>query len=48
MFRFWPVGPYSSLDEFVRIFETYRAMQHTLIYVVYDRLDEEVERKVGI
>lgn len=37
MFRFWPVGPYTDLTEFVTIFERYRALSHTLVYVVYDK-----------
>lgn len=37
MFRFWPVGPYKDLAEFVTIFERYRALAHTLVYVVYQK-----------
>ncbi|KAF8317668.1 acyl-CoA N-acyltransferase [Clavulina sp. PMI_390] len=37
MFRYYPVGPYLSLEEMVILFELYRSWAHTLVYVVYDK-----------
>lgn len=37
MFRYWPVGPYKDIDDLVTIFELYREMSHTLVYVVFDK-----------
>lgn len=46
MFHYWPVGPYKDLADLVAIFERYRALAHTLIYVVYDKSRQNVAEDI--